>query len=155
MTYKVQDYKGISFLGFGGYIDARANDSVRDKDWQKKVDKRNKKAEKKMNSLVKKIGKKSIFILHYPVLGIFDKILEKNKFHGKSVGVDFFRKAILKKKPFLVLCGHMHEYQGEKKLGDSIVINPGYGAKGKFAIIDIDEKKRRVKEVKFYGKKKK
>jgi Icc-related predicted phosphoesterase len=155
MTYKVQNYKGISFLGFGGYMDARANDSARDKEWQKKVDKRNKKAGKKMDFLVKKIKYKSIFVLHYPALGVFDKILDKkNKFYGKSVGVDFFRKAILKKKPFLVLCGHMHEYQGEKKLGDSVVVNPGYGAKGKFAIIDIDEEKGEIKNIEFYGKKK-
>jgi len=155
MTYKVRNYKGISFLGFGGYMDARANDSARDKKWQKKVDKRNEKAEKKMNSLIKKFRGKSVFILHYPPLGVFDKILEKNKFYGKSTGVDFFRKAILEKNPFLVLCGHMHEYQGEKKLGNSIIVNPGYGVKGKFAIIDIDEEKGKIWNIEFYGKKKK
>jgi Icc-related predicted phosphoesterase len=160
MTYKVEKYNGIFFLGFGGYVDATANNSLRDKEWQKRVDIRNKKAEKKIDSLVKKIGDKSIFILHYPPLGIFDKILlslydKKGKFKGKSVGVDFFRKSILKKKPFLVLCGHMHEYQGSKKLGSSLVINPGEGARGKFAIVDIDENKGKVRSVKFYGKNKK
>jgi len=155
MTYKTKNYKGISFLGFGGYLDATANDKSRDSEWQKKVDKRMKKAETKMNFLVKKIRKKSIFILHYSPLGIFDKIGDKkNPFYRGSSGINFFRKAILKKKPFLVLCGHMHEYQGKKKLGNSIVVNPGYGAKGKFAIIDIDEEKKKVRKIEFYGKKK-
>lgn len=155
MNYKVKYNNGISFLGFGGYMDANVNASARDKEWQKRVDIRAKKAENKMDSLVKKIDKKSIFILHYPPKGIFDKISDKkNVFHGGSVGVDFFRKAILKKKPFLVLCGHMHEYQGKKKLGSSLVVNPGDGGNGKFAIIDIDEQKGKVRSVKFYGDKK-
>jgi len=153
MTYKIRNYNGISFLGFGGYIDAKANDSARDKEWQKRVNIRMKKAEEKMNLLTKKINANSIFVFHYPPLGAFDKILNsKIGFHGGSVGVDFFRKAILKKKPFLVLCGHMHEYQGKKKIGNSLVVNPGEGRKGKFAIVDVDEKMRKIRNVVFYGK---
>jgi Icc-related predicted phosphoesterase len=30
----------------------------------------------------------------------------------------------------------MHEYQGKKKLGKSLVVNPGYAHNGKAAIID-------------------
>ena len=148
MTYKVRNYKGNSFLGFGGYMDAKANDKSRDAESQKRVDKRNQKAEKKMNSLVKKSRKKSIFICHYPPKGIFDKIKDKkNPFHGGSTGIDFFRKAILKHKPFLVLCGHMEEYQGKKKLGSSWVINPGAAHEGKAAIIEINNGE--VKKIKF------
>ena len=55
----------------------------------------------------------------------------------------------MEEKPFLVLCGHMHEYVGKKKLGSSWVVNPGEGSKGKFAIIDIDEKKGKIKKIKF------
>jgi Icc-related predicted phosphoesterase len=156
MTYKVKNYNGISFLGFGGYMDASANAKSRDKEWQRRVDIRTAKAEKKMNFLVKQINRKSIFILHYPPLGIFDKIKDKkNPFHGGSTGISFFRKTILKKKPFLVLCGHMHEYRGIKKLGSSLVVNPGEGSKGMFAIIDIDENKGKVRNIRFYGDNKK
>lgn len=150
MTYKVKVYKGISFLGFGGYLDSSANNKIRDKKWQKAVNKRIGKAKKKMNSLIREIGKKSIFILHYPPYGVFDKISDKkNRFHGKHVGIDFFRNTILKKKPLLVLCGHMHEYVGKKKLGNSWVVNPGEGSKGKFAIVDLDEDKWKIKSIKF------
>ena len=31
---------------------------------------------------------------------------------------------------------HMHEYQGKKKLGKSLVVNPGEANKGKAAVID-------------------
>ena len=151
MTYKIRKYNGISFLGFGGYLDATANASTRDADWQRRVNIRHELARKKMISMEKKIGKKSIFILHYPPLGIFDIIREKwNPYKGKSTGVDFYRDAILKKRPFLVLCGHMHEYQGKKKLGKSLVVNPGEGSKGEFAIVDIDAKAGKIKSVKFY-----
>lgn len=151
MTYKIRKYKGISFLGFGGYMDAIANKSHRDEEWQKRVDLRTKKAEKRIYSLIKKIVRKSIFVFHYPPLGVFDKVLDKkNPFCGGSTGISAFRKAILKKKPFLVLCGHMHEYQGRKRLGNSIVVNPGEAAKGKFAIIDLDKEKGKIRKIEFY-----
>ncbi|MDP2628580.1 MAG: hypothetical protein Q8P15_01635, partial [Nanoarchaeota archaeon] len=150
MTYKVRQYKGISFLGFGGYMDAKANNKSRDAKWQKAVDKRMKRAENKFNLFLRKIKGKAIFIFHYPPSGIFDKIKDKkNRFYGGSTGVDFYREGILKKKPFLVLCGHMHEYVGKKELGSSWVVNPGEGSKGMFAIVDIDEKKGKVKNVRF------
>lgn len=150
MTYRIRRYKGISFLGFGGYLDVTANAPLRDKEWQRHVDIRHEMARKKMISMEKEIGKKSIFILHYPPRGVFDIIKDKkNPYYGGSTGIDFYRKAIIKKKPFLVLCGHMHEYQGKKKLGESLVVNPGEGSKGEFAIIDINEKKREVNSVKF------
>ena len=150
MTYKVKNYKGISFLGFGGYMDAAANKSARTKEWQTKVEVRNKKAKNKMNSLIKKVRSNSIFIFHYPPFGVFDKILDKkNPFYRGRTGVDFFRKVILKKKPLLVLCGHMHENYGRAKIGKTIVVNPGAAVEGKAAIIEIDEQKGKVKKIEF------
>ncbi|MEK6830182.1 MAG: hypothetical protein AABY15_08765 [Nanoarchaeota archaeon] len=150
ITYAVKNYSGISFLGFGGYMDATANASHRDKKWQAIVDKRTARADRKMKSLAKKLSKKSIFILHYPPLGIFDKIIDKkNPFNGGRTGIDFFRGAIIKKKPLLVLCGHMHEYQGMKRLNGIPIVNPGDGGKNKFAIVDLDEKKGKVRKIKF------
>ena len=151
MTYKIRKLKGIEFLGFGGYMDAEANRKARDHRWQEAADVRTGKANKKMDSQLKKIEKNSIFILHYPPKGVFDIITEKgNPFKGGSTGIKFFRDAIVKKKPFLVLCGHMHEYQGKKKIGNSVVVNPGDASAGKFSIIDIDEKKKKINSIKFY-----
>lgn len=153
INYGIGKYKGITFFGFGGYLDSTANNKSRDKVWQDAVDKRMKVAEKKFNSLLKKVKGKSIFIFHYPPRGILDIIKDKkNPFMGKHVGIDFYREGVLKKKPSLVLCGHMEEYQGKKKLGSSLVVNPGEGSKGKFAIVDVDEKNVKVKKVDFFGK---
>ena len=43
----------------------------------------------------------------------------------------------------------MEEYQGKKKLGSSLVVNPGEGSKGKFAIVELDEGKGKIETVKF------
>jgi Icc-related predicted phosphoesterase len=154
INYGIKKYKGINFFGFGGYMDVSANDGSRDKEWQMAVDKRMKKAEKRFNLFLKKVNGKSIFVFHYPPRGIFDLIKDKkNPFHGKSSGIDFYHRAILKKKPILVLCGHMEEYQGKKKLGSSTIVNPGEGSHGKFAIVEIDDKNGEVKKVEFFGKK--
>ncbi|MCK5342684.1 MAG: hypothetical protein KAR20_04730, partial [Candidatus Heimdallarchaeota archaeon] len=55
----------------------------------------------------------------------------------------FFRDIALEENPALVLCGHMHEYQGKKRLGESLIVNPGAACDGKCAIIDFDEGKVR------------
>ena len=41
----------------------------------------------------------------------------------------------------------MHEYQGMKKLGKTLIIATGSAKEGKAAIIDYDEKKGKVKRI--------
>jgi len=41
----------------------------------------------------------------------------------------------------------MHEYQGKKKLGKTMMLNPGAAYDGKAAIIEIDNYK--IKKIKF------
>lgn len=152
ITYGTMVLNDISILGFGGYMDASANFE------KKKITgkypaaiKRVKRTEKKLESMLKKLkNKKKIFLFHYPPRGIFDIIKGKdNPYSGGSAGIDCFTKAIKKHKPGLVLCGHMHEYQGAKKIGSSVIINPGAAVEGKCAIIDFDENQGKVKKVKF------
>ena len=136
-NYKNIRFKGVNFLGFGGYMEPVVNFISDDKATHKKRKERMDKANKKLIYLFKKMNRKDIAVFHYPPEGIFDIIREKrNPFHGKSAGVTIFRKAVLKYKPRLVLCGHMHEYQGAKKLGKSLIVNPGDAEKGKYAIIE-------------------
>jgi len=156
ITYKRINRNGVSFFCFGGYMDVLANHSNKDgskgdKENYQKAIKRLKKSEIYFRRMLS--GKKGgIFILHYPPKGVFDRIVSKgNPYHGKSAGIEFFRKDILKVKPALVLVGHMHEYQGKQKLGNSLIVNPGHGAEGKFAIVDFDEVNKKVRDVGFYG----
>ena len=64
------------------------------------------------------------------------------------------RRIIDRYQPFIAIGGHIHENPGKDKLGKTIVVNPGYGKKGQFAVIDINEKNGKIREIEFFGKKK-
>jgi len=142
ITYGKKKINNIWFIGFGGFMDAKANYKEKSKNKKERkafraVQMRTRRAENKFFSLIKSSKGEKVFVLHYPPRGFFDKIIDKkNPFHGKSVGVEFFTKAIKKYQPKLVLCGHMHEYQDQKKLGKSLIINPGAAYDNRAAVID-------------------
>jgi len=151
ITYGRAVFKGISFIGFGGYMDIDAYLKDKKNERYKKILERRKKSEKNFYSRLKKFKKNDIFVFHYPPRGFFDVINAKdgNPMNGKSAGVGFFTDAIKKYKPLFVVCGHMHEYQGVKKLGKTQIIATGAASEGKAALILLDEKKKRVLNVKF------
>ncbi len=100
-----------------------------------------------------KKNKKVIYLIHNPPYKVLDRILwKKSPKYGENNGSIVARKMILKYKPLFVLTGHMHEYQDYKILGKTLVINSGYGNKGKYAIIDFDDKK--INKLFFYKNKK-
>ncbi len=148
ITYGRTEHRGLRFAGFGGYMDVKANWNKRDGERLERAKERVRRSGRRLNELLRK--KIDILVLHYPPKGIFDIIKDKkNPYNGKSAGIDMFRKEILKRKPKIVLCGHMHEYQGAKKLGKSLVINPGDAEKGKYAVVEIsNEGKIRVRFIK-------
>ena len=149
INYGKTKFQGTNFVGFGGYMDI---DAFFDrKKWKEDDLKRHKdrvsrraKSRKHFFKILKKTSGERIFVFHYPPKGVFDIIRDKkdNPMNGKSAGIDFFAEAIKKYKPKLVLCGHMHEYQGLKYLHGSPVINPGDAEKGKCAIINLDGNKK-------------
>jgi Icc-related predicted phosphoesterase len=142
ITYSKTKIKGVNFIGFGGFMDASANHDKKPKTVDERerfemMQERNNMAKKKFENIIRGVKGEEIFVLHYPPKGIFDKIIDKkNPYHGKSAGVGFFREKIIKHKPRLVLCGHMHEYQGKKNLGKSLIVNPGAAFQGKAAVIE-------------------
>lgn len=157
ITYNRKKIGGITFVGFGGYMDIDAyfdrkewGESKNDKSLDRRI-KRREKSKKKLEENIKKSSPPRIFVFHYPPKGVFDIIRDKkdNPMNGKSAGIGFFADAIKKHKPLLALCGHMHEYRGMKKLGGIPVINPGDAEKGKAAIISLPENKKDKIKVKF------
>ncbi len=149
ITYSKRKLNGVNFVGFGGYMDIDAYFDK--KNWKEAKDKksfgarvkRRERSKRKLFAMLKKTKGEKIFVLHYPPKDVFDIIRDKkdNPMNGKSAGIGFFAEAIRKYRPRLVLCGHMHEYQGMKKLHGVPVVNPGDAEKGKAAIIEIDDKK--------------
>ena len=147
INYRTKVVKGYRFLGFGGYMDTdemlkrQSYDSMEATVGRRK---RRARSKKKLDSMLKNVGKndKAIFVFHYTPRGVFDVIKDrKNVFHGENMGISIFSDAIKKKKPVFALCGHMHEYQGMKKLHGVPVINPGDAGHGKCAVIEIKDKK--------------
>lgn len=145
ITYGKRKLLGMNFIGFGGYMDIEAffrRDTFNSE--QETINRRIKghnKVKKKFFNFLKKHEKikgEKVFVFHYPPYGIFDIIKDKkNPLDGESAGVKFYSEAIKKYKPKFVLCGHMEEYQGIKKLAGVPVINPGNAEKGKYAILEI------------------
>jgi Icc-related predicted phosphoesterase len=154
INYSFTQFKKINFIGFGGYIDV---DSYFEKKAMEKITKekrhsiiqRRKKTKNKFLSMLRKLNGRKIFVFHYPPAGIFDIIHDKegNSMNGKSAGINFFADAVKKHKPLFVLCGHMHEYQGMKKLYGVPIINPGAAVDGKAAVIDFDEEKGKIRKI--------
>ena len=142
-------------MGHGGYLDV--TDYIKypvheDKKSQKKILRRYKNDERRLKKLFSRKKPKNgfIFAIHYTPYGYFDKITSrKNPMYNKHVGWEPYNNLIKKYKPMLVICGHMHEYQGMRKIGKSVVVNTGAAYEGKAALIEIDEERKKVKSVKF------
>lgn len=147
-TYK--KIEGLNILFFGGFVTAGAYvDGALGRRYQKKALKKNKAETKHIMKYIKKDI--DILFTHYPPYGFFDiiKYGGENPMKGKHVGFKGYVEFIKKNKPKLFICGHMHEYQGKKKLGKTLVIATGATKDGKAVIIDFDAKKKKVNNVKF------
>ena len=83
---------------------------------------------RRLNEILKN-NKDAIIISHSPPFGVLDKITS-----GEHVGSEILLKAIEKHDPRLVLCGHIHEAKGEKKVGKTQIIN--LGCSGSYKILE-------------------
>lgn len=147
INYDSMEYCGMNVVGFGGYMEAVSNiKNEKDKKKLKKRILRMSRARKKLFDILRKSGKADILILHYPPEGVFDIIKDrKNPYRGESAGVSIFGEAIKKFRPKVVLCGHMHEYRGVKRLFGVPIVNPGEAGKNNYAIVDLDNLKAKFK----------
>jgi Icc-related predicted phosphoesterase len=116
-----------------------------------------KKHKKVLENLFRKFKKenkegKVIFIFHnMPFNTKLDIISRKaaKEARGKHFGSKLTRQIIDRFHPILAIGGHMHENQGKCRIGRTLVVNPGAAVDGKAAIIDFDEKKKKVLSVDF------
>ena len=97
-----------------------------------------KKEEPPAREYIKKLGKIDILITHIPPYGILDTVKSKHvpkEWLGKHAGNKMILDYIKKKCPGLVLCGHVHEAKGRKRVGKTEVYN--LGCCGEYKIIEI------------------
>jgi len=91
-----------------------------------------------------------ILLAHCPPYGYFDKVKFKghNPMNGKHVGFRPYNEYIVKYKPKLFICGHMHEHQGIAKLGKTIILSHGPAQNGKAAIVEYVNGKFKIRLIK-------
>jgi Icc-related predicted phosphoesterase len=119
---------------------------------QKSVQKYNKLITK-YSKLFNKSKNPTILLSHnVPFNTSLDTIQNKSSpMNGKHYGSNLARDLIIKHKPILCVAGHMHEHYGTCKIGQTVVLNAGFGGKNNTLIIF---KKGKITSVKFFGKKK-
>jgi Icc-related predicted phosphoesterase len=66
---------------------------------------------------------------------------------GLHVGSFAIREFIEERKPPLVVVGHIHEARAVDGIGGTVVVNPGPLFRGHYAVIDFEEREKRVKNV--------
>jgi len=80
-------------------------------------------------------GSKLMIISHYPPFGT--KVdLAYARIH---IGLEEISDLIIKLKPHVVACGHVHEAYGTDRVDGTLVINPGPLAWGRYAILDLNK----------------
>ena len=137
LTNRIAQFKDINILGFSDSFSRHHKTDEFKKMWNDRLSK-----------LFKKIKKEgvNIFLTHDPPKGALDLVKNKKSFaYGKHYGDNIFPKYIKKYKPQIMVCGHMHENQGRKMLGKTLVINAGCSHDNHYSFLIIENKKIRVK----------
>ncbi|MEM4348460.1 MAG: metallophosphoesterase [Candidatus Anstonellaceae archaeon] len=75
----------------------------------------------------------SIVVAHPPPYGAFDLIGQMN------VGSKALRKFVETRKPILLFCGHIHEYEGKQILGETLIVKLSPAEKLRAAEVEIKE----------------
>jgi Icc-related predicted phosphoesterase len=141
---------GLNIFAYGGPLVPFINTTEKGLKMKKYKRKRKIKKELKQRKSIMKHGSKDIdiFLAHYCPYGYFDKVNYKgyNPMNGKNVGIKGYTDFIKKFQPKVFICGHMHEYQGLKKLGKTMIVTTGPAKEGKAAVIDFPlSKKGKIK----------
>jgi Icc-related predicted phosphoesterase len=143
IDYSFRKYGGFVFIGARGHS---VPGKVKSSGYRKH--------RKILERLFKKFRKensegKLVFITHnLPYKSGLDKVgIKAHKaVKGKNLGNKMFRRLIDKYQPVLHLAGHIHESSSKKrKLGKTLVVNPGEAGEGKAAIVELPEDSKKIK----------
>lgn len=80
-----------------------------------------------------KVDEYSILVSHAPPKGILDTV------GTMSVGSEAVRNCIEQSRPILAICGHIHEVEGQKIVGDTLVVKLGPASSLRAAEITIGD----------------
>jgi hypothetical protein len=127
---KKVDINGWNFIGFGGSGPTPFGTPTEYSE------------EEIYNELSKfRMDRKTVLVTHSPP---FNSEVDRTA-SGKSAGSRAIRRIIEEKKPFMNICGHVHEREGETSIGDTRIVKVPPAVKGRAVEIDFD----RNLEIKF------
>lgn len=126
LNYAAAKFKGITMAGIGHFIEMGW---VREFS-EEKIDKIILAAieEEIARLFFENVGRVDILISHQPPYGILDKVTSKEApkgWAGRHAGCRLLLEYIKKYHPRYVICGHIHEAKGKKRVGRTTVINAG------------------------------
>ena len=156
--FKRKNFENINFIGYGYVSGPEIPQYKEDKEKLTKTELRKQKRDyetkkKRLSKLFKKAKKPVIFMPHnVPFNTNLDKIVNKSSpKNGYHYGSVIAKELIKKYQPLLCIGGHMHEHFGKQKIGKTTCINAGFGSKVN-TLIDLDEEKGKIRNIKFYPK---
>jgi len=79
--------------------------------------------------ILDQFGKVDILMCHQPPFGILDKVKNSaapKTWQGLNAGSELILEYIKDKQPSYVICGHIHEAEGEDRVSKSIIYNLGH-----------------------------
>ncbi len=135
---RVANFNGIRIGGLEYFKDVNWVQDFKPKDYIGEM-KRAKKQTKKTKKTLGNFKNLDILLCHQPPYGILDKVGfpgAPKHWKGKHAGSKPILDYIKKKQPRYVLCGHIHEAEGMKKIGKTTVYN--LGCSGSYQIIDLE-----------------
>lgn len=131
---KVETFKGITFVGFGG-----SNPTPFCTPFEMEECDIEERLEKLMEDALA-IKRPIVLLTHAPPYGILDAVGDMH------VGCRATAKYL--GRVSLVVCGHIHEARGIKEKDGTIIVNPGMAASGFAALIDIEGSGNSTEELK-------
>lgn len=134
---RLVEIEGIKIGCLERFIDTNWVRDFKPKDYDEKM----KEAENETSNaknVLDVFGKIDILMCHQPPFGILDKVDNPSApkgWNGLNAGSELILDYIEETKPRYVICGHIHEAEGEEKVGETIVYNLGHCG---HRFIDID-----------------
>ena len=77
------------------------------------------------------VDRRSIVLCHPPPYGCFDEV------GGRHAGSRAVLRAVEEKKPLMLICGHIHEHEGQQVLGETLIVKLAPAQKLRAAEINI------------------
>ncbi len=127
LEHAVAKFKGVTIAGIGHFLETKWVEEFSDGTMEKMILAAIE--EELARIFFSSIGRVDILVSHQPPYGILDRIgpahAPPKGWKGKHAGSRQLLEYIEKSHPSYVVCGHIHEGKGIKKVGKTTVINAG------------------------------